>query len=110
MRRGRPGWKDGQMEQAYGRCDAIRMQDASGEISGADSYMHAKSNRHGDSLVCVRSCEDWPGCTTAAPRLFVPLKPLVQDEKQKTASLANSIYSSWEMLKHFITKVKVIIW
>lgn len=62
------------------------MQETSGEISGADSYMHAKSNRHGDSLVCVQSCEDWPGCTTAAPRLFVPLKPLVQDEKQETAS------------------------
>lgn len=42
MRWRQEGWRDGQMEQAYGRCDAIRMQDASGEISGRDSYVHEK--------------------------------------------------------------------
>lgn len=69
--RGRPGRNDGQMEQAYGRCNAIRMQDTSGEISGPHSYMHAKSNRHSGSLLLLQSCEDWPGCTTAIPQAFV---------------------------------------
>lgn len=53
--RGRPGWNDGQMEQAYGRCNAVRMQDTSGEISRPDSHMHAKSNRHSGSLVRLQS-------------------------------------------------------
>lgn len=43
MRWRQEGWRDGQMEQTYGRCDAIRMQDASGEISGRDSYVHEKA-------------------------------------------------------------------
>lgn len=65
MKRGR---KDEQMEQAYGRCDAIRMQEASGEICGPDSYMHAKSNPCPESLVCLQSCERWPGCASAIPK------------------------------------------
>lgn len=46
------------MEKTYGRCDAIRIQDASGEISGRDSYMHAKKQSsftvpRGSAQLCV---------------------------------------------------------
>lgn len=53
--RGRPGWNDGQMEQAYGRCRASLLHDTSGEISGPKSHMHAESNRHSLSLARLQS-------------------------------------------------------
>lgn len=58
---GREGWRDRQMEQTYGRCDAIRIPDASGEISGRESYMHAKPILvHCPACVCAAL---WTGQT-----------------------------------------------
>lgn len=78
------------MEQAYGRCDAIRMQDTSGEISGPDSYMHAKSNRRAESLVRLQSCEHWPG---NSQRLCFT-KASLPAREEENSKLANSFDSS----------------
>lgn len=70
------------MEETYGRCDAIRMQDTSGEISGPRSREHANAIAVQSPRRVCRAVS--AGQAAAFPADFVSLKLLFQAGKEET--------------------------